>query len=59
MCLKESKDYLQDRLKFLKKYAKIEYRLVQSSNEDILFVNGSSHFISTGGGYGELLSKIK
>ena len=60
-CLKESKNYLEDRSDFLKskiENIKIDYHIGQSPDDDILLISNSKHFISTGGGYGELLSKI-
>jgi hypothetical protein len=60
-CIKESSDYLLDRKNFLKEslpYLTVSFRLGQSPDEDILFCKNTKHFITTGGGYGELLQKI-
>ena len=59
-CLKESKDYLMERANFLNEQtgASVDFRLGQPPDDDILLVSGAKHFITTGGGYGELLSKI-
>jgi hypothetical protein len=59
-CLERSKKYLKDRAEFLKKQTgvSIEYRIGKSPDDDILFVSNYKHFITTGGGYGALLSKI-
>ena len=61
MCLKKSADYLIDRTQFLKEKTSvnIEHRLGDSPDEDIVLVSDATHFITTGGGYGEILNNIK
>ena len=58
-CLEESADYIADRSNFLKSYGlKVSYRLGQSPDEDLIFSQNAKHFITTGGGYGNLLSSL-
>jgi hypothetical protein len=58
-CLEESANYILDRSKFLKSYGlKVSYRLGQSPDDDILFCQNAKHFITTGGGYGNLLDML-
>jgi hypothetical protein len=61
MCIKESSDYLIDRKNFLqknRKNLKITFRIGHSPDDDILLCKNTKHFITTGGGYGELLKNI-
>ena len=58
-CLKESKDYIEDRIQFLKQNGlKIKYNLGQSPDDDILMCAYVKHFITTGGGYGNLIKQL-
>jgi len=59
-CIKESTDYLLDREKFLKSKLNltVSFRLGQSPDEDILTCAYVKHFITTGGGYGNLIKEI-
>ena len=60
-CLKQSSDYLLDRKNFLQQNIKnlnVSFRLGQSPDEDILTCAYVKHFITTGGGYGELIKEI-
>jgi len=60
-CIQESTDYLLDRKKFLisnLNYLDVSFRLGQTPDDDILFCKNAKHFITTGGGYGEILQKI-
>jgi hypothetical protein len=61
MCIEKSAVYIQDRSDYLKKLTgvKIEYRLGGSPDEDIILACSAKHFISTGGGYGDLLNNIR
>jgi hypothetical protein len=60
MCLQKSADYIRDRYNFLtqKTDLPIELRLGKSPDEDIMLVSNTPHFITTGGGYGEILKNI-
>ena len=60
VCSNESAKYLEDSKQFLLKKTgvDIEYRLGQSPDDDILFCAGAKHFITTGGGYGELIKEL-
>jgi hypothetical protein len=61
-CLKESAEYLENRKKFLEENnpgLKVEYRVGQSPDEDVLFSAKANHFISTGGQYGMLLNEFR
>jgi hypothetical protein len=59
-CLKESEEYILDRGNYLTQSSgvNVEYRLGQSPDEDLMFTQKAKHFITTGGGYGELLKII-
>ena len=60
-CLGESMDYLDDRKDFLMKNfdnLEVEYRLGQSPDEDIIMCTNVKHFITTGGGFGNLIKEI-
>ena len=59
-CLTESAKYIKDRARFFKKSnLKVEYQLGQSPDKDILMCYHVKHFITTGGGYGNLIKEIK
>jgi hypothetical protein len=61
-CLDKSMDYIKDRAAFLQQNIpglKIEYSLGKSPDEDIIMCYYVKHFISTGGGFGNLISEIK
>ena len=61
-CLFESVKYIEDRKNFLKKSLPgiiIDYRLGQSPDDDIILVYYVKHFITTGGGYGNMIKEIK
>jgi len=59
-CLKESTDYLEDRKRFLEKNGLVvSYRLGQSPDEDLIMCYYVKHFITTGGGYGNMIKQIK
>ena len=60
-CLNESMKYLDNRKAFLLKnfpYLDMVYRLGQSPDEDILMCAHVEHFITTGGGFGNLIKEI-
>jgi len=60
-CIKESVEYLLDREKFLKDkipYLNVSFRLGNSPDQDILTCAYVKHFITTGGGYGNLIKEI-
>jgi hypothetical protein len=58
-CLIDSARYLENRRIFLNNNGiEVIYRLGQSPDEDLIFASKSKHFISTGGGYGELLKEV-
>ena len=59
-CIKDSTDYLLDREKFLKSKLNliVSFRLGQSPDQDILTCAYVKHFITTGGGYGNLIKEI-
>ena len=60
-CIKESSSYLLDRKKFLKErlpYLNVSFRLAQSPDKDLLTCAYVDHFITTGGGYGNLIKEI-
>jgi hypothetical protein len=59
-CLVESEEYIKDRADFLSKHnLTISYHLGQSPDEDITMCYYVKHFITTGGGYGNLIKEIK
>ena len=59
-CLKESKNYIKDRKKFLTdNNLTVDLRLGQSPDEDLIMCFYVKHFISTGGGYGNLIKELK
>ena len=59
-CLKESEDYIKDRKKFLiENGLMVDLRLGQSPDEDLIMCFYVKHFISTGGGYGNLIKELK
>ena len=59
-CLIESAKYLEDRKKFLEKaHLKVKYRIGQSPDEDLVMCYYVKHFITTGGGYGNMIKEIK
>jgi len=61
-CLAESAKYIEDRKNFLEREIpgiKVEYRLGQSPDNDIILVYHVKHFITTGGGFGNLIKEIK
>lgn len=61
-CLTESAKYIEDRKNFFEREIpgiKVEYRLGQSPDDDIILVYYVKHFISTGGGFGNLIKEIK
>ena len=59
-CINESVDYIKDRAEFLKNTTgvNIEFRLGQPPDDDILYCKNAKHFISTGGGFGEILKLL-
>ena len=58
-CLTESLNYLSDRVNFLKNYnLKVELITDKNPDETIIFCSQAAHFISTGGGYGNLIGNI-
>lgn len=59
-CLIESANYLEDRKKFLQAQGvKVEYRLGQSPDEDLVMCYYVKHFITTGGNYGNMINEVK
>jgi len=59
-CLKESADFIEDRKKFFNDNGiKVSYRLGQSPDEDLIMCYYVKHFITTGGGYGNMIKEIK
>jgi len=59
-CLKESAEFIEDRKKFFNDNGiKVNYRLGQSPDEDLIMCYYVKHFISTGGGYGKMIKEIK
>ena len=59
-CLKESEDYIEDRKKFLiENGLNVDLRLGQSPDEDLIMCFYGKHFISTGGGYGNMIKHLK
>jgi len=59
-CLGESMSYLDDRKEFLEKNGlHVVYRLGQSPDEDLIMCYYVKHFITTGGGYGNMIKEIK
>ncbi len=60
-CLKESGEYLLDRKDFLMSELpnlKIDYRIGQSPDDDVLTCAYVKHFKTTGGGFGNLINNI-
>jgi hypothetical protein len=58
-CLKESKEYLEDRYRFLTNLGvEVIYRTSGTPDEDLLFMYHAPHYISTGGGFGNLVYSI-
>ena len=60
-CLIESAHYIINRSNFIINNIpeiKIEYILGQSPDDDLIFCSDCKHFISTGGGYGNLIKEI-
>jgi len=59
-CLIESAKYIEDRKNFLTKHGlHVSYRLGQSPDEDLIMCYYVKHFITTGGGYGNMIKEIK
>jgi len=61
-CLTESVKYIENRKNYFENVIpgiKVEYRLGQSPDDDILLVYYAKHFITTGGGYGNMIKEIK
>jgi hypothetical protein len=59
-CLVESANYIENRKKFLLKcVSKVDLRLGQSPDEDVIMCYYVKHFITTGGGYGNMIKEIK
>jgi len=61
-CLDESAKYIEDRKNFFEREIpgiKVEYRLGQSPDDDLILVYYVKHFISTGGGFGRLIKELK
>jgi hypothetical protein len=53
-------DYIKDRARFLQeKGLKISYSLGKSPDDDIIMCYYVKHFITTGGGFGNLINEIK
>ena len=60
-CLNESAEYIINRVTFLLDklpYLNIESRLGESPDEDMITFTYVKHFITTGGGYGNLIKEI-
>jgi len=57
MCVQESKEYLDDRASFLRDQD-VEFHLDKSADEDLLFATTYQYFITTGGGYGNLIGEV-
>jgi hypothetical protein len=58
-CIEESGKYILDRGNYLiNNGLKVEYRLGKSPDDDLIFSSNAKHFITTGGGYGELIKMI-
>ena len=60
-CLKESNNYILDRTDFLMSELpnlKIDYRIGQSPDDDVLICAYVKHFKTTGGGFGNLINDI-
>ena len=59
-CIDESEKYILDRGNYISNSSgvKVEYRLGKSPDDDLMFCQKAKHFITTGGGYGELLKMI-
>jgi hypothetical protein len=59
-CLSESANYLKDRERFLiKNGTSVSYRIGQSPDADLIMCYYVKHFITTGGGYGNMIKEIK
>ena len=62
VCLEQSTNYIVDSTLFLiknKPELKIDYRLGQNPDNDIITCYYIKHFISTGGGFGQLINDVK
>jgi hypothetical protein len=59
-CLDISACYLLNRKKYIENNtdATVELALGKSPDEDLIFANKAKYFISTGGGYGKLISEL-
>ena len=57
-CIKESIEYIKDRIDFLKKTVDNVTLLNKNPDETILFCSKTKHFITTGGGYGRLIGNL-
>jgi len=59
-CLEESEKYVFDRGNYIRTSSgvNVEYRLGKSPDDDIIFSSNAKHFMTTGGGYGELIKMI-
>ena len=58
-CLKESADYINDRTTFLQSNGlNVSHHLGKSPDDDLIFCQNAKHFITTGGGYGNLIKLI-
>jgi hypothetical protein len=60
-CLKDSADYLENRKNFIINGTdvEVEFRVGKNPDEDIAFCLSAPYFISTGGGFGKMVYKIK
>lgn len=60
VCIKESKEYLDDRAGFLREHGvqDVEFHLDKSADDDLLFATTYKYFITTGGGYGNLIGEV-
>jgi len=59
-CLDKSMDYIKDRARFLQENGlKISYSLGKPPDDEIIMCYYVKHFITTGGGFGNLINEIK
>ena len=58
--LEESSDYIKDRSQFLKDGTgvSIDYRIGQPPDDDVIYCSKAKHVMTTGGGFGNLLTLV-
>jgi hypothetical protein len=57
-CLDQSAGYILEIANKLYQIVKVDYRIGNSPDDDLIFSRNAKHFITTGGGYGYFLGKI-